>query len=180
MPIKDNRIPAVPAPKTPLTRLDKAIRRLEAQRACLDWAVAEIAAIPGIVLELGLGNGRSFDHLRARLPERTIYVFERNPQAHPASTPPPEQLIVGTLEETLLAARERFAGRVAFLHSDIGTGDDERNLRFAAWLGPQLVPFLAPGAIVASDQELVALDEFRIPPPPDVEQDRYYLYRFRR
>ena len=164
-------------PKT-LTRLDKAIRRLEAQRACLDWAVAEIAGIPGVVLELGLGNGRSFDHLRARLPGREIFVFERNPQAHPASTPSTDRLIVGTLEETLPAARDRFAGKVALLHSDIGTGDDDRNLRFAAWLGPELIPFLAPGAIVASDQCLPALDAFRTSRPHGVEQDRYYLYRY--
>ena len=164
--------------QTSMTRLDKAIRRLEAQRTCLDWAVAEVAPVPGIVFELGLGNGRSFDHLRARMPDRDIYVFERNPQAHPASTPAADRLIVGTLEETLPSAQKRFAGKVAFLHSDIGTGDDERNLRFAAWLGPELLPFLAPGAIVASDQRLPALEAFRIPPPAGVAGDRYYLYRF--
>ena len=163
-----------------LTRLDKAIRRLEAQRACLDWAVAEIAPIPGVVFELGLGNGRSFDHLRARLPERTIYVFERSPQAHPACTPSATRLLVGNLEETLPAARARFSGKVALLHSDIGTGDDERNFRFAQWLGPELLPLLAPGAIVASDQRLAALDAFRIPLPAGVEEDRYYVYRLRR
>lgn len=140
--------------------------------------MGQMAHLPGLVVELGLGNGRSFDHLRAHMPEREIFVFERNPQAHPASTPSAEFLIVGTLEETLPAAQERFAGKVAFLHSDIGTGDDERNARFAAWLGPQILPLLVAGAIVASDQKLVALEDFRVPPPAGVEPDRYYLYRF--
>ena len=167
--------------KTPaLTRLDKAIRRLQAQRTCLDWAVGEIAGIPGVVLELGLGNGRSFDHLRARLPGRDIYVFERNPAAHPASTPPADRLIVGNLEDTLPAATTRFAGNAAFIHSDIGTGDDDRNRRFAEWLGPHILPLLAPGAIVASDQMLPALADLNIPPPEGVSEDRYYLYRARR
>lgn len=166
------------APKK-LTRLDKAIRRLEAQRTCLDWAVGEIASIPGIVVELGLGNGRSFDHLRARLPDREIYVFERNPAAHPASTPAADRLIVGNLEDTLPAARDRFAGKVAFLHSDIGTGDDDRNARFAEWLGPHILPLLAKGAIVASDQRLMALEEWRTKPPEGVAEDRYYLYRIK-
>jgi hypothetical protein len=49
------------------SRLDSFIRRLEAQRACLDWAAQEIAAVPGEVVELGLGNGRTYDHLRTRL-----------------------------------------------------------------------------------------------------------------
>ena len=159
-----------------LTRLDKAIRRLEAQRACLDWAVKEVTAIPGIVVELGLGNGRSFDHLRARLPGRKIFVFERSPAAHPASTPAAERLIIGNLEETLSTARARFVSKVAFLHSDIGTGDDDRNAHFAEWLGPYILPLLVPGAIVASDQRLPALDDFRTQ-PAGAEPDRYYLYR---
>jgi hypothetical protein len=163
-----------------LTRLDKAIRRLEAQRTCLDWAVKEIADIQGLVVELGLGNGRSFDHLRARLPDRDIFVFERNPAAHPASTPAADRLIIGNLEDTLPAARERFAGKVAFLHSDIGTGDDDRNFHFAAWLGPEVIPLLAAGAIVASDQRLPALEEWKTKPPEGVAEDRYYLYRFSR
>jgi hypothetical protein len=53
-----------------MTRLDSAIRRLMAQRALLDWAAQDIASRPGLVLELGLGNGRTYDHLRERLPGR--------------------------------------------------------------------------------------------------------------
>jgi hypothetical protein len=167
----------VPDQRKIRTRLDRAIRRLEAQRACLDWAIREIADVPGIVLELGLGNGRTFDHLRAHLPDREIFVFERNPAAHPASTPAADRLIIGMLEETLPAARQRFGAKVAFLHSDIGTGDDERNARFAEWLGPHILPLLVPGAIVASDQRLNPLADFAAPLPADVEEGRYYLYR---
>lgn len=163
-----------------LTRLDKAIRRLEAQRACLDWAVGEVAGLPGVVFELGLGNGRSLDHLRARLPDREIFVFERNPQVHPSCLPEAGHLIIGTLEKTLPAAQGKFAGRVALLHSDIGTGDDDRNLRFAEWLGPELIPFLSPGSIVASDQRLLALEKFKVAPPKGVGEDRYYIYKFKR
>jgi len=162
------------------TRLDRAIRRLEAQRACLNWAIQEIVSLPGVIFELGLGNGRSFDHLRAHMPDREIYVFERNPAAHPACTPSADRLIIGTLEETLPAAQKRFAGKVAFLHSDIGTGDDDRNRRFAAWLGPELILFLAPGAVVASDQKLEALAHLATPLPPGVDEGRYFLYRFTR
>ena len=167
----------MPTSSQPLTRLDRAIRRLQAQRACLDWAAAEIAAVPGLVVELGLGNGRSFDHLRARLPDREIYVFERSVNAHPDTIPAADRLILGNIEETLLQSRQRFAGRVALLHSDIGTGDDARNARIAAWLGPEILPYLAPGAIVASDQQLAALADLAAPLPPGVNEDRYYLYQ---
>ena len=160
-----------------LTRLDKAIRRLKAQRTCLDWAIAETAQIEGIVCELGLGNGRSYDHLRARMPGRDIFVFERSVNAHPDTIPPDDRLILGTIEETLPQMRQRFAGRVALMHSDIGTGDDARNARVAAWLGPEILSYLAPGAIVASDQMLPALAEMAAPLPDGVDENRYYLYR---
>ena len=71
-----------------MTRLDSAIRRLEAQRACLDRAAALVRGVPGPVLELGLGNGRTYDHLRARLPGRDIFVFERAPPPTPTAPRP--------------------------------------------------------------------------------------------
>jgi hypothetical protein len=167
----------VPDSSQRLTRLDKAIRRLKAQRACLDWAAIEIASVPGVVVELGLGNGRSFDHLRARLPDRDIYVFERSVGAHPDTVPVADRLILGNIEETLPRMRPHFAGRVALMHSDIGTGDDARNDRIAAWLGPELLPLLAPGGVVASDQKLAALADVAAPLPEGVGENRYYLYR---
>ncbi|MFN9941622.1 MAG: class I SAM-dependent methyltransferase, partial [bacterium] len=67
-----------------MSRLESFIRRLEAQRRCLDWAAQAIAGYPGAVLELGLGNGRTYDHLRDRLgPARAIYAFDRQLAAHP-------------------------------------------------------------------------------------------------
>ena len=84
-----------------MSRLDSAIRRLQAQRACLDTAAGMITGMPGVVLELGLGNGRTFDHLRSRLPERDIYVFDRQVAAHPDCIPRDDHLFLGDLAETL-------------------------------------------------------------------------------
>ena len=58
------------------------IPRLEAQRTCLESAIGWVATFPGPYLELGLGNGRTFDHLRQTAPDRDIFVFERKPAAH--------------------------------------------------------------------------------------------------
>ena len=87
-----------------MSRLDSFIRRLEAQRACLNRAAELIRGIDGIVLELGLGNGRTYDHLRELFPDRDIYVCERRVAAHPDCVPPPERLILGDMRETLPAA----------------------------------------------------------------------------
>lgn len=160
-----------------MSRLDSFIRRLEAQRACLDRAVELLGGRPGPVLELGLGNGRTFDHLRERLGSDRIFVFERHPKPHPACWPEPGRLIVGPLEDTLPAARARFAGRAVLVHADLGTGDPDRNARLARWLSGALPPLLAPEAVVVSDQALAAPELAPLPPPAGVEPGRYFLYR---
>ena len=90
-----------------MSRLDSFIRRLEAQRACLDRAAELIARLDGAVLELGLGNGRTYDHLRELFPGRDIYVCERQVAAHPDCVPPADRLLLGDMRETLPVARVR-------------------------------------------------------------------------
>jgi hypothetical protein len=161
-----------------LSRLDSFIRRLEAQRACLDLASEAISGLDGIVLELGLGNGRTYDHLRERLPEREIIVFEREVRAHPACIPDSDHLVLGSIEETLPSFAERCAGQAILVHSDIGTGDAGRNQALAAWLAEALPPLLRPGAWVAADQALVAPGLAGQPLPAGIAEDRYFLYRY--
>jgi hypothetical protein len=160
-----------------LSRLDSFIRRLEAQRACLDLAADAVSGLDGTVLELGLGNGRTYDHLRDRLPEREIIVFEREVRAHPACIPDDDHLVLGSIEETLPAFAKRASGQAILVHSDIGTGDAERNRALAAWLAEALPPLLRPGAWVAADQALNAPGLDRQPLPTGIAEDRYFLYR---
>jgi S-adenosylmethionine-dependent methyltransferase len=163
-----------------MSRLDSFIRRLEAQRACLNLAAAAIRDLPGPVLELGLGNGRTYDHLRERLPEREIFVFEREVAAHPACIPDPAHLILGDLRTTLPAARTRLPGPAALVHSDVGTGDAEGNRALASWLARSLPPLLAEGAWVAADQPIQTPCLVPLAPPQGVPRERYFLYRHTR
>lgn len=160
-----------------MSRLDTFIERLQAQRACLDLASELIAGLPGPVLELGLGNGRTYDHLRRLFPDRPIYVFERQPAPHPACMPDAEHLIIGDLEDTLPQALERLPGRAAFVHSDIGTGDSLRNAQVARWLASVLPTLLKADAVVASDQRLDHPALLPARPPTGVSEGRYFLYR---
>ena len=161
-----------------MTRLDSVIRRLMAQRALLDWAAKEVAASPGLILELGLGNGRTYDHLRDRLPGREIYVFERSPAAHPDSTPPEACLLVGDIFETLPAFQQRFGPDCAVLiHADIGTGDQEENRRLADRLGPLLAPLLQPGGLLLGDRSFSMEGCADISSETGVEAGRYFVYR---
>ncbi|MBI2752870.1 MAG: hypothetical protein HYX46_05065 [Betaproteobacteria bacterium] len=158
-----------------MSRLDSSIRRLQAQRGCLDWACEAIAGIPGIVIELGLGNGRTYDHLRERFGAgREIYAFDRRLAAHPACVPPADRLLLGELREIL----PRFAGGpVALAHADLGSGDGLESAALARWLGPALAPLMARGGIALSDQ---ALADPRLSPlalPATVPDGRYFAYR---
>ena len=131
-----------------MSRLDSFIRRLEAQRACLNHAAELIADVEGPVLELGLGNGRTYDHLRELFQSnktrwRDIYVCERRVAAHPDCIPPADRLLLGDMFETLPAAHATLAGRVALAHFDAGTGDAAANLALAAGLRPLILPLPA-------------------------------------
>jgi hypothetical protein len=160
-----------------MSRLDSFIRRLQAQRACLNRAAALIRGIDGIVLELGLGNGRTYDHLRALFPKRDIYVCERKVAAHPDCVPPPERLILGDMRETLPELQGRFGGRVALAHVDAGTGDAAANLALAAALTASLVPLLCRGGVLVSDPPIEAAELEKLPLPDGVAPGRYHLYR---
>jgi hypothetical protein len=162
-----------------MSRLDSFIRRLEAQRRMLDWAAAEIEGRDGLVLELGLGNGRTFDHLRERLPEREIHVFERDVKPNPTSVPPEDQLVVGDMAQTLPAFAARHGRCAALIHADVTTGVPERDRVLFAWLPPAVVALAAPEALVVSGWaiehpllEAVAL-------PEGVPRGRYFAYRRR-
>jgi len=160
-----------------MSRLDSFIRRMMAQRACLDRAADLIKDLPGPLLELGLGNGRTYDHMRETMPKREIYVFERQVAAHPDCVPPAEYLILGDARETLPMMWDRLPRAAALAHIDMGTGDVGANQRLAAELAPLLAPLLKTGAVVASEPPIDLPGWLALPLPVGVREGRYHLYR---
>lgn len=162
-----------------MSRLDSFIRRLEAQRRCLDFAAREVEGLPGAVFELGLGHGRTYDHLRTILPDRDVYVFERRVDPAATGQPEPGFLVLGDIHATLPPAVTRFGAGVALIHADIGTGDQAHNGRIAGFIGTYLAQLLVPGGLVVADQEMCFSGASALEPPPEVEPGRYHLYRAR-
>ena len=159
-----------------MSRLDAFIRRMEAQRDCLNHALTLVEALPGPILEFGLGNGRSYDHLRERARGRPIFVFDRQIAAHPGSVPPEEFLILGDFAETLPQASERIGGPAVLAHLDIGSGRPEVDRAISRLVAGYLPSLLLTGGIVVSDQRLPARALRRIPLPAGVPDERYFLY----
>ena len=161
-----------------MSRLDSFIRRLEAQRACLDLAAHLVRELDGDVLELGLGNGRTYDHLRQLFPDRKIYVCERRVAAHPDCVPPAELLLLGDMRDTLQTARELLGGRVALAHLDPATGDVAASRALAAQVAPLIVPLLRPGGVLVSEPAIAWRGLSPMALPKGLTPGRYNLYRY--
>lgn len=160
-----------------MSRLDSVIRRLTAQREILNHVAELIAAVPGPVLELGLGNGRSYDHLCARLPEREVFAFDRAINAHPSCLPDGAHMVLGEIRDTLQFCGPRVKARAALILCDLGSGDPTTDLATCHWLSPLIHEHCAPGGVVASGLELDLPDFLAMPLPEGIEPGRYFLYR---
>jgi hypothetical protein len=160
-----------------MSRLDSFIRRLEAQRACLDHAAQLINGMPGNVLELGLGNGRTYDHLRGRLQGRDIYVFDRQVAAHPDCVPPADRLFLGDFLETLPRAASQLGAHSALAHLDVGSGDVPASQALVRAMTPLVLRLLKPGALILSDQQIDDPAFAAMPLPEGIEPGRYFFRR---
>ncbi len=158
-----------------MSRLDSFIRRLEAQRACLDLAANLVAAMSGPVLELGLGNGRTYDHLRALFPGREIFAFDRALAAHPDCVPNADRLFLGDMRDTL--RRLALPAPAVLVHADIGGGGEAASRAMAQELAALVAPHLAPGGVVVADQPMAEQGWTAQSPPGGVAVGRYFVYR---
>lgn len=160
-----------------MSRLESFIRRMSAQRDVINH-VSETLPLPagGVILEIGLGNGRTFDHLREKFPGRRIIAFDRALGAHSSSMPEPGDLILGEIAQTA----EAFAdGTAALAHADIGTGYDDKDAVTLTWLPDIVSRALAVGGIAISGLPLDHAALEPLPVPATVDSRRYFLYRRR-
>lgn len=160
-----------------MSRLDVFINRMVSQRACLDFAIETTEGMTGPVFELGLGNGRTFDHLRERMPDRDIFVFERKVESNPASTPEPEMTILGDVMETLPQALERFGPTATMVHADLGGHNLEKNDIFARKVSPLIEPILAVGGLMISSDRMYFENLKELPLPEGAVEGRCFIYQ---
>lgn len=157
-----------------MSRLDSMLRRLTAQRDGLNWAASQIKSLDGDVVDLGLGNGRTYDHLREILPERRIWVVDRVLQCHPSCVPPESDFLQGEAAPML----EKLAGKttgIALAHYDFGYGVKDEDVAEAARLSPLIAGVMAPDGILVSGQPLVGFEPLAA--PQSVPPGRYMFYK---
>src|SRR5262245_58966225 len=130
-----------------MSRLDSFIRRLTAQRDILNDIKDLLAGIEGPVLELGLGNGRTFDHLRELFPDRRSVAFHRSANAYGPSMPDAANLVLGEMKET---SKDFIGIGGALAHADIGTGYPEKDAVTLTWLPQVMAGVLTANGIAVS------------------------------
>jgi len=157
-----------------MSRLDSMLRRLAAQRDGLNWAAEQTAGLEGDALDLGLGNGRTYDHLREILGNRRIWVLDRALACHPSCTPPDEDYLEGEAEDTLTRLHA-LGARIALAHYDFGYGIKDEDVAEAARLSPLIAKVMQPGGLVVSGQPLVGFQQ--ITGPETIAPERYLFYR---
>jgi hypothetical protein len=160
-----------------MTRLDLFIARMVSQRACLNFAIENTAAMTGPVLELGLGNGRTYHHLCEMVANREIYVFERKVESHPKSTPPDDRLLLGEVFDTLPQALERFGPTASIVHADLGGHNPAKNDEFARAVSPYVEPLLAPGGLMIASDRMYFENMTELELPEGAMPDRCFIYR---
>ncbi|WP_435139948.1 class I SAM-dependent methyltransferase [Pseudopelagicola sp. nBUS_19] len=160
-----------------MSRLDIFINRMVSQRACLDFAVAETGGMMGPVFELGLGNGRTFDHMREKMPDRQIYVFERKVESNPASTPESDMVILGDVRETLPKSLLRFGATASLIHTDLGGHNLEKNDIFAREISPLIEPLVAVHGLIISSDRMYFNSLTLLRNPPGAIDGRCFIYR---
>jgi len=150
---------------------------MRAQLLLIDHAVELVARVPGPILELGLGSGRTYDHLCSRFKGREIFAFDRDLASHPSCRPDAAHFIQGDFRETLPKALARIATKAAIAHCDIGSYDVEASHALADAVAPLLVPIMVSWGIVLCDQPMVSPLLRALPLPGDLEAGIYFMYR---
>lgn len=157
-----------------MSRLDSMMRRLSAQRDGLEWAKQQINGVAGDAVDMGLGNGRTYDHMREILPERRIWVIDRVLQCHPSCVPPEQDFLQGEAEEMLVKLAQN-ENKIALAHYDFGFGVKEKDVAEAARLSPFIAALMAPGGVIVSGQPLVGFKTLQ--GPDSIAPERYNFYQ---
>ncbi len=163
-------------PSARQSRLERMLARLATQKACLEFARAELHDSSGVIFELGLGKGRTYDHLRKLFPTHEIFAFDLSLHAPSDCIPDDQHLRLGELRDTLAdPALARL--NVMLVHADVGSEDRACDARMVAGLAPCIDKLLDPGALVLSDRAMQIARWRPLPLPEAAGAWPYFIYR---
>jgi S-adenosyl-L-methionine methyltransferase len=163
-----------------MSRLDRFIKRMQAQRALLDQVCIDLnapGALPGAFIELGLGNARTYDHVRERLIGRRIVVFDRSAAPKHGVIPLAADFFVGDIRDTARIYVATNGQTAAVVHADLGDGSAAYNADIQSWLPDTCCLLLQPGGLVLSSTPLNDPRLRQLDVTPDATAGGYTCYR---
>ncbi len=160
-----------------MNRLDHMIARLATQRACLSAALALIADIPGPILEIGFGKGRTYDFLRHAAPAREIYAFDHDGAPHTDWGPDEGHFFAGDFRQSFDLVLGRTGTPAALAHCDMGSEDKARDAELTRWMSGALPALMAPAGVVVSDRELAIAGAQVLELPREAADFPYFMVR---
>lgn len=149
------------------SRLERMIARLVTQRALLNHVAERVDARPGPILEIGLGKGRTYTHLKKLFPDRRIWAFDFEIHAPAHSQPPAAAVFLGDFRESLQSCWATIDAAPVFMHADIGTESRKADAALARFVGAVAAEKLSPGGYLLGDRDMAA-DGLASVAPPDV------------
>lgn len=155
-----------------MSRLESFRRRITAQIDGLNWAIEQTRDVDGDILEMGLGNGRTYDHLR-EYSDRRIWVIDRILQCHPSCVPPKADFLQGEAD-AMLEKLAKDGIKIAFAHYDFGFGDKGQDIEIGNRLSILINEVMAPGGIVVSQEPMENFTQIK--GPDTIAPDRYLFY----
>ncbi|MAR79632.1 MAG: hypothetical protein CMM18_05330 [Rhodospirillaceae bacterium] len=160
-----------------MSRLESAIRRLQSQKVCIEFASELISDLQGVILEIGLGNGRTYDHIKKIFPEKKVFVFEKSVKAHPDCIPPKKYLYEGDFKSTLFKFKKEVSAPIILAHFDIGSGNEDESLKRAESLSVILSKIIDVNGLVVGDQSLSSKFFTELQLPQGITIGRYFMYK---
>jgi hypothetical protein len=165
-----------------MNRLEDMIARLFTQRAYIGAAAGMIAHLEGPVLEVDLGKGRTYSHLKQIFPDREIFAFDNDLHALPDVIPSDGYLLLGDFRDTLLAMADRQDRPAVLAHADTGSEDHAADAALARDIAGPLVDLVAAQGLGLSDRELPhrqleTIDPPKADRPSGIDPWPYFMYR---
>jgi hypothetical protein len=140
--------------------------------------LGEIKDYSGDIVELGLGSGRTYDHLRAKAPDRQIHAFDFEIAVHKVIEVDTDHVYLGSIMETFPKFCETQDRKFPLVHLDIGTKNLDRDQALYHKLNPFVLKLINKNSIVVSDRPLELTENWH--QNKDLTQGaqwKYYIYK---
>lgn len=153
---------------------------MQAQRACIELAASLVSELDGPVLELGLGQGRTFDHLQETFPNRKVYLIDDMMKPADGIRLDPSLAIKGDVLDLLAHFARDHGPAFTVVHSDLGGSrwdDLTPDIPVIKCLSKWLPQITLPGAAIISNLPIESNLLIENDLPIGIRKGKIFFYR---